>query len=222
MTQDELKKKVAEQALRHVPEGAVVGVGSGSTVNFFIDALASMKGRIEGAVAASEASAERLKRHGIRVFDLNAVDEVPVYVDGADEVTEHLHMIKGGGGALTREKIIAAVARRFVCICDASKLVAVLGKFPLPVEVIPMARSHVGRELRKLGGHPALRENYRTDNGNLILDCRGLTMLDPPALEAELNQIAGAVTNGIFARRPADLLLLGAAEGVRVVAPARG
>jgi ribose 5-phosphate isomerase A len=222
MTQDELKKKVAEEALKHVTEGAVVGVGSGSTVNFFIDALASMKGRIEGAVAASEASAERLKRHGIRVFDLNAVDEVPVYVDGADEVTEHLHMIKGGGGALTREKIIAAVARRFVCICDASKLVPVLGKFPLPVEVIPMARSHVGRELRRLGGHPALRENYRTDNGNLILDCRGLTILDPPALEAELNQIAGVVTNGIFARRAADLLLLGTAAGVRVVAPARG
>jgi len=215
MTQDELKKKVAEEALKHIVENEVVGVGSGSTVNLFIDVLASIKGRIEGAVAASEASAERLKRHGIRVFDLNVVDSVPVYFDGADEITEHLHMIKGGGGALTREKIIAAVARRFVCICDESKLVPVLGKFPLPVEVIPMARSHVGRELRKLGGNPALRENYRTDNGNLILDCHGMTILDPPALETQLNQIAGVVTNGIFARRPADLLLLGTAQGVR-------
>jgi len=219
MTQDELKKKVAGEALKHVVENEVVGVGSGSTVNLFIDALASIKGRIEGAVAASEASAERLKRHGIRVFDLNVVDEVPVYFDGADEITEHLHMIKGGGGALTREKIIAAVARRFVCLCDESKLVPVLGKFPLPVEVIPMARSHVGRELRKLGANPALRENYRTDNGNLILDCHGLTILDPPALETQLNQIAGVVTNGIFARRPADLLLLGAAQGVRTLGP---
>ena len=217
MNQDELKRKVAEEALKQVAENTVVGVGSGSTVNFFIDALASIKGRIEGAVAASEASAERLKRHGIRVFDLNAVDAVPVYVDGADEITEHLHMIKGGGGALTREKIIAAVARRFVCICDESKLVPVLGKFPLPIEVIPMARSHVGRELRKLGALPVLRENTRTDNGNLILDCRGLTILDPVALETEINQIAGVVTSGIFARRPADLLLLGTAQGVRTL-----
>jgi ribose 5-phosphate isomerase A len=217
MTQDELKKLVAQAALKHVVEDAVVGVGSGSTVNLFIDALASIKGRIEGAVAASEASAERLKKHGIRVFDLNAVDELPVYVDGADEVTEHLYMTKGGGGALTREKIIAAVARKFVCICDASKLVPVLGKFPLPVEVIPMARSHVGRELRKLGGHPVLREDFRTDNGNLILDCHALTITDPPRLEAELNNIAGVVTNGLFARRPADLLLLGAPEGVKQI-----
>jgi ribose 5-phosphate isomerase A len=215
MTQDELKKQVAQAALRHVVEDAIVGVGSGSTVNLFIDALAAMKGRIEGAVAASEASAERLKRHGIHVFDLNAVDELPVYVDGADEITEHLAMIKGGGGALTREKIVAAVARKFVCICDASKLVPVLGKFPLPVEVIPMARSHVGRELRKLGGHPVLRENFKSDNGNLVLDCHGLTITDPPRLEAELNNVAGVVTNGLFARRPADLLLLGTAEGVR-------
>jgi ribose 5-phosphate isomerase A len=215
MTQDELKKLVAQAALKHVVEDAVVGVGSGSTVNLFIDALAAIKGRIEGAVAASDASAERLKKHGIRVFDLNAVDELPVYVDGADEVTEHLTMIKGGGGALTREKIIAAVARKFVCICDASKLVSVLGKFPLPVEVIPMARSHVGRELRKLGGYPVLRENYKTDNGNLVLDCHGLTITDPPRLESELNNIAGVVTNGLFARRPADLLLLGTPEGVK-------
>jgi len=215
MSQDELKTLVAREALKHVVEDAVVGVGSGSTVNCFIDALASIKGRIEGAVAASEASAERLRKHGIRVFDLNSVNELPVYVDGADEITEHLHMLKGGGGALTREKIVAAVAQKFVCICDASKLVGVLGKFPLPVEVIPMARSHVGRELRKLGAHPALRENYKTDNGNLILDCHGLTILDPPGLEAQLNNIAGVVSNGIFARRPADVLLLGTAQGVR-------
>ncbi len=215
MTQDELKGLVAREALKQVVEDAVVGVGSGSTVFKFIDALATLKGRIEGAVAASEASAERLRKHGIRVFDLNSVDELPVYVDGADEITEHLYMVKGGGGALTREKIVAAVAKKFVCICDQSKLVPVLGKFPLPVEVIPMARSHVGRELRRLGGHPVLRENCRTDNGNLILDCHGLTILDPPKLEAELNQIAGVVTNGIFARRGADLLLLGTPDGVK-------
>jgi len=214
VNQEELKAQVARAALQHVVEDVVVGVGSGSTVNQFIDALALIKGRIEGAVAASEASAERLKKLGIRVFDLNAIDELPVYFDGADEVTEHLYMIKGGGGALTREKIIAAVAKRFVCICDASKLVPVLGTFPLPVEVIPMARSHVGRELRKLGAHPVLRENFKTDNGNLILDCHGLTILDPPQLEAELNNIAGIVTNGIFARRRADLLLLGTPGGV--------
>jgi len=217
MSQDQLKQAVAREALKHVVEDAVVGVGSGSTVNFFIDALASIKGRIEGAVAASEASAERLKRHGIRVFDLNSVNELPVYLDGADEVNEHLYMIKGGGGALTREKIIAAVARRFVCICDASKLVPVLGKFPLPLEVIPMARSYVGRRLLALGGQPELREGYRTDNGNLIIDCHGLSIVDPPQLEAELNNIAGVVTNGIFARRPADLLLLGTAQGVRTM-----
>ena len=217
MTQDELKKLVAQAALKHVVEDGVVGVGSGSTVNFFIDELAKMKGRIEGAVAASEASAARLKGHGIRVVDLNGVSELAVYVDGADEVTEHLYMIKGGGGALTREKITAAVARTFVCICDSSKLVPVLGKFPLPLEVIPMARSHAGREMLRRGAQPALRENYKTDNGNLILDCHGLTILDPPALEAELNQIAGVVTNGIFARRAADVLLLGAPDGVRTV-----
>jgi ribose 5-phosphate isomerase A len=221
MTQDELKQRVAEAALKHVVEDAVVGVGSGSTVNFFIDALARMKNRIAGAVAASEASAARLRKHGIEVLDLNNVDDLPVYVDGADEITEHLAMIKGGGGALTREKIIAAVAKRFVCICDASKLVPVLGKFPLPVEVIPMARSHVGRQLRRLGGDPAWRENYKTDNGNLIIDCHGLTILDPVKLEGELNDIAGVVTNGLFARRPADLLLLGAPEGVRSIAARR-
>src|SRR5688500_15849195 len=174
-----------------------------------------MKNRIEGAVAASEASTERLRKHGIRVFDLNSVNELPVYIDGADEVTEHLHMIKGGGGALTREKISAAVAKKFVCICDATKLVPVLGRFALPVEVIPMARSYVGREIVKMGGHPRLREKFVTDNGNLVLDCHGLMLLDPPKTESELNQIAGVVTNGIFARRPADVLLLAEASGVR-------
>jgi ribose 5-phosphate isomerase A len=215
MTQDELKQQVAQAALKYVVEDAVVGVGSGSTVFMFIDALSKIKGRIEGAVAASEASAERLKKHGIRVFDLNSVSEIPVYVDGADEVTENLHMIKGGGGALTREKIVAAVAQRFVCICDASKRVPVLGKFPLPVEVIPMARSHVGREMLKRKAQPVLRENFRTDNGNLILDCHGLAIMDPPALEAELDGIAGVVTNGLFARRGADVLLLGTPDGVK-------
>ena len=214
--QDDLKRQVAQAALKYAQEG-VIGVGSGSTVNFFIDCLKEIKGKIDGAVAASEASAERLKKLGIRVFDLNSVDRLDVYVDGADEVTEHLHMIKGGGGALTREKIVAAVARTFVCICDASKMVPVLGKFPLPVEVIPMARSYVGREMLKRGAHPVLREKFTTDNGNLILDCHGLTLLDPPALEAELNGIAGVVTNGIFARRPADVLLLGETTGVRTL-----
>jgi ribose 5-phosphate isomerase A len=213
MNQDQLKELAAREALKYVVEDKVVGVGSGSTVFKFIDLLAGMKNRIEGAVAASEASAERLRKQGIRVVDLNSVSELPVYVDGADEVTEHLHMVKGGGGALTREKIVAAVARQFVCIVDASKRVPVLGKFPLPVEVIPMARSHVGRELLRMGGHPELRQNFKTDNGNLILDCHGLTLLDPAKTEAELNNIAGAVTNGIFARRPADVLLVAEADG---------
>jgi ribose 5-phosphate isomerase A len=213
VTQDELKKAVAQAALKHVVEDKVVGVGSGSTVNFFIDALASIKGRIDGAVAASEASAQRLRGHGIRVFDLNSVNELPVYIDGADEVTEHLHMVKGGGGALTREKIVAAVADKFVCICDASKLVPVLGRFPLPVEVIPMARGYIGREIVRRGGAPELRQNFTTDNGNLIIDCHGLTILNPPELEAELNNLAGLVTNGIFARRRADVLLLAQGSG---------
>ena len=218
MTQDELKQQVAQAALKYAQEG-VIGVGSGSTVNFFIDSLAKQKHKIEGAVAASEASAERLKKHGIRVFDLNSVDRLDVYVDGADEVTEHLTMIKGGGGALTREKIVAAVAKQFVCICDASKLVPVLGKFPLPLEVIPMARSYVARELVKMGGHPRLREGFTTDNGNVVLDCHGMTLLDPPRTEGELNQLAGVVTNGIFARRPADVLLLAESTGVRTIRP---
>jgi ribose 5-phosphate isomerase A len=217
MNQDQLKEAAAKAALKYVVEDKVVGVGSGSTVNHFIDALAAIKGRIEGAVAASEASAARLKKHGIRVFDLNGVNELPVYFDGADEVTEHLHMIKGGGGALTREKIVAAVAAKFVCLCDATKLVPVLGKFPLPLEVIPMARSYIGREIVKRGGSPELRQNFTTDNGNLILDCYGLTILNPPQLEAELNNLPGLVTNGIFARRPADVLLVAEADGVKTL-----
>ena len=220
MNQDELKEAVAREALKYVQD-PIVGVGSGSTVFKFIEALSGIKNRIDGAVAASEASAERLRKIGIRVLDLNSVNELPVYIDGADEVTEHLHMIKGGGGALTREKITAAVARKFVCICDASKLVPVLGKFPLPVEVIPMARSYVAREIVKMGGHPQLREGFTTDNGNVVLDCHGMTLLDPPRTEAELNQLAGVVTNGIFARRPADVLLLAEASGVRTMAARR-
>src|SRR2546427_9924724 len=213
MTQDDLKQAVAREAIRYVVDDAVIGVGSGSTANFFIDELGKVKNRTAGAVASSEKTTERLKRHGIRLLDLNGVDELPVYVDGADEITEHLAMIKGGGGALTREKIVAAVAKKFVCICDASEFVPVLGKFPLPLEGIPMARGYVGREMLKRGAQPVLRENYKTDNGNLILDCHGLVLLDPPIIEAEFNNITGVVTNGIFARRPADVLLLGEPSG---------
>lgn len=217
MTQDEMKRAAAKAAIAHVPHDCVLGVGSGSTANFFIAELAAIKQRIEGAVASSEATAARLKDLGIRVLDLNGVNELPVYVDGADEVTRHLAMIKGGGGALTREKIVAAVARKFVCIADATKLVDVLGKFPLPVEVIPTARSYVARELVKLGGHPEWRRNFVTDNGNVILDVHGMTILDPAGLEGTLNQIAGVVTNGLFARRGADVLLLGRADGVQTI-----
>ena len=217
MTQDELKQAVAKEAIKYVVEGAIVGVGTGSTANCFIDELAKIKNRIDGAVASSQKTADRLKAHGIRVVDLNSVGGLPVYVDGADEITEHLAMIKGGGGALTREKIVAAVAEKFVCIADESKLVGVLGKFPLPVEVIPMARSHVGRELVKLGGQPALRQGFTTDNGNLILDVYGLTILKPLELEAALNNITGVVTNGLFALRGADVLLLGTAAGVKTI-----
>ena len=217
MTQDELKQAVAREAIKYVVEDAIVGVGTGSTANFFIDELAKIKNRIDGAVASSQASADRLKSHGIRLVDLNSVSELPVYVDGADEITEHLAMIKGGGGALTREKIVAAVAQKFVCIADASKLVGVLGKFPLPFEVIPMARAHVWRELVKLGGQPALRQGLTTDNGNLILDVYGLSILKPLELEAELNNITGVVTNGLFAHRGADVLLLGTVAGVRTM-----
>ena len=217
MTQDELKQAVAKEAIKYVVEDAIVGVGSGSTANFFIDELAKMKNRIDGAVASSQKTADRLKAHGIRVVDLNSVSELPVYVDGVDEITEHLAMIKGGGGALTREKIVAAVATQFVCIADESKLVATLGKFPLPVEVIPMARSHVGRELVKLGGQPALRQGFTTDNGNLILDVWNLSILKPLELETEINNITGVVTNGLFALRGADTLLLGTATGIKTM-----
>ena len=210
-----MKQAAARAAIAHVPDDCVLGVGSGSTANFFIAELAAIRRRIEGAVAASDATAKRLKDLGIRVMDLNGVNELPVYVDGADEVTRHLAMIKGGGGALTREKIVAAVARKFVCIADATKLVDVLGQFPLPVEVIPMARSYVARELVKLGGHPEWRRDVVTDNGNVILDVRGLSILNPPELEGALNQIAGVVTCGLFARRGADVLLLGTANGVQ-------
>jgi ribose 5-phosphate isomerase A len=221
MTQDQLKALVGRAALAHVQPGKVVGVGTGSTVNHFIAALASRRSRIAGAVSSSEASAARLREAGIAVTDLNGTDGCDVYVDGADEVTESLAMIKGGGGALTREKIVAQASRRFVCIADGSKLVPVLGKFPLPVEVIPMARSLVARELVKLGGRPVLREAFVTDNGNLILDVHGLTILDPASLESAINQLPGVVTNGLFARRPADVLLLGTAQGVRRIDRAR-
>lgn len=217
MTQDELKQAVARAAIAHVPVGCIVGVGTGSTANHFIDELGKIRHKIDGAVASSEASAQRLRGHGIEVLDLNNVADLPVYIDGADEITRGLAMVKGGGGALTREKIVAAVARKFVCIADASKLVDVLGRFPLPVEVVPMARSYVARELVRLGGQPALREGFVTDNGNVILDVHNLTILDPAALEATLNQITGVVTNGLFARRGADVLLLGAEQGVQTL-----
>jgi ribose 5-phosphate isomerase A len=217
MTQDELKQAVAKAAIAHVPVGCIVGVGTGSTANCFIDELALIKHKFDGAVASSEASAQRLKKHGIEVLDLNDVAELPIYVDGADEITHHLAMIKGGGGALTREKIVAAVARKFICIADGSKLVDVLGKFPLPVEVIPMARSYVARELVRLGGQPALRQGFRTDNGNVILDVHNLNILKPLELESALDRIAGVVTNGLFARRGADVLLLGTATGVQTL-----
>ena len=218
MTQDELKQAVAREAIKHVVEDAVIGVGTGSTADLFIDELARMKNRIAGAVASSERSAERLKGRGIRVLDLNSVNELPVYIDGADEITEHLAMIKGGGGALTREKIVAAVAKKFVCIADESKLVPVLGKFPLPVEVIAMARAYVARQMVKLGGQPKLREGFATDNGNIVLDVWGLSILNPVELEATVNNITGVVTNGLFARRGADVLLLGTKTGVRTIA----
>jgi ribose 5-phosphate isomerase A len=216
MTQDELKLEVARAAIKFVDSG-IIGVGTGSTANFFIDELAKVKGRIDGAVASSQKTADRLKSHGIPVVDLNSVGELDVYVDGADEVTEHLAMIKGGGGALTREKIVAAVARKFICIADGSKLVPVLGKFPLPVEVIPMARSYVARELVKLGGQPELRQGFTTDNGNIILDVHGFNILNPSELETRINMIVGVVTNGLFANRGADVLLLGTETGVRTI-----
>lgn len=220
--QDTLKRAVAREALKHVEYDAIIGVGSGSTANFFIDELATIKSRLRGAVASSVKTAERLKTHGILVEELNNVADLPVYIDGADEVTAQGEMIKGGGGALTREKIVAAVARKFVCIVDASKVVARLGTFPLPVEVIPMARSYVARELVLLGGHPEWRMGFTTDNGNLILDVHGLGIDDPAALEARINQIAGVVTVGLFARRGADVILVGDAGGVTTRTPGAG
>ena len=217
MTQDEMKKAVALAAIEYVKDTSIIGVGTGSTANYFIDALADIKHTFDGTVASSQASAERLKSHGIPVYDLNAVDSVPVYVDGADEANSHLALIKGGGGALTREKIIASVAEKFICIADKSKYVKILGGFPLPVEVIPMARSHVGRTLVKLGGDPAYREDFITDNGNIILDVFNLEIMDPQALEREINNITGVVTNGLFALRPADVLLLGSEQGVETL-----
>ncbi len=217
MTQDEQKRAVAQAALQYVPTGEIIGIGTGSTANFFIDELAKIKHRIEGAVASSEITANRLKQHGIEVLDLNSVGELPVYVDGADEITRNMHRIKGGGGALTREKIVAAAARKFICIADQSKLVKVLGKFPLPVEVIPMARSYVAREIALLGGQPAWRQGFTTDNGNIILDVHNLNIMNPVELETALNQIAGVVTNGLFARRAANVLLIGTDQGVETI-----
>jgi ribose 5-phosphate isomerase A len=217
MTQDQLKQAVAGAAIAHVPVGGIIGVGTGSTANFFIAELGKVKHKFDGAVASSHATAERLKALGIELVDLNNVTELSVYVDGADEVTRSLDMVKGGGGALTREKIVAAVARTFVCIADESKLVDVLGRFPLPVEVIPIARSFVARELVKLGGQPEWRQGFVTDNGNVILDVHGLRITNPAELEASLNHIPGVVTNGLFARRGADILLLGREGGVETL-----
>jgi ribose 5-phosphate isomerase A len=217
MSQDEQKQRVAREAVKYVIEDAYLGVGSGSTANFFIDELARSGKHIRGAVASSMKTAERLKSHGIPVVELTAVDELPVYIDGADETTAHGAMIKGGGGALTREKIVAAVAKKFVCIVDQSKLVDVLGNFPLPVEVIPMARGHVAHELVKLGGQPQLRDHFTTDNGNIILDVEDLRILNPAEMEMKINNIAGTVTNGLFARRGADVILLGTDTGVQTL-----
>jgi ribose 5-phosphate isomerase A len=217
MTQDELKKASAEAALEYVESGMIVGVGTGSTANYFIDGLARIKGKLDGTVASSEASAERLRGHGIPVLDLNSAGDLQLYVDGADETTRHLHLIKGGGGALTREKIVAAASEKFVCIADDSKLVDVLGAFPLPVEVIPMARSYVARQIVKLGGQPVLREGFTTDNGNVILDVQNMRILDPVDLETKLDHITGVVTNGLFARRGADVFLMATSNGVEVL-----
>lgn len=217
MNQDELKRQAALAALEYIKPGAIVGVGTGSTVNHFIDGLATIKHKIDGAVSSSNASTERLRKHGIQVFDLNEVDDIPVYVDGADEANEHLQLIKGGGGALTREKIIAHLAKTFVCIADESKLVPVLGKFPLPIEVIPMARSMIARELVKRGGQPIYRDGFVTDNGNQILDVHNLEIMQPAKMEDELNNIPGIVTVGLFALRPADVLILATKDGVRKI-----
>jgi ribose 5-phosphate isomerase A len=217
MSQEDLKRVAAEAALKYLPDGGIIGVGTGSTVNHFIDLLAKIKGRLDGAVSSSEASTARLKSHGIPVLDLNACGDLEVYVDGADESNHQLQLIKGGGGALTREKIIAGASRKFVCIADESKLVRVLGAFPLPVEVIPMARSFVARRLVKLGGTPVWRDGFVTDNGNVILDVKGLEIMEPAKLEDAINRIAGVVTVGLFAHRPADVLILGTPSGPKVI-----
>ncbi|MGD2117709.1 MAG: ribose-5-phosphate isomerase RpiA [Chromatiales bacterium] len=219
MNQDEMKKVAAQAALEYLPDEGVIGVGTGSTVNHFIDLIAPLKHKFDGAVSSSEASTERLKAHGIPVYDLNAVGELEIYVDGADESNKFLHLIKGGGGALTREKIVAAASKKFVCIADESKLVDVMGEFPLPVEVIPMARSYVAREIVKLGGTPVWRENFVTDNGNVILDIHNLRIMEPVKLEEQMNQIVGVVTVGLFARRPADVLILGTPNGAKTILP---
>jgi ribose 5-phosphate isomerase A len=217
MTADEKKQAVAKAALEYIEDNMIVGVGTGSTVNHFINYLATIKHRIEGGVSSSRASEELMRKHHIPVIDLNSVDELAVYVDGADEATRHLQLIKGGGGALTREKIVAAVSKTFVCIVDDSKVVDTLGKFPLPVEVIPMARSHVARSIARLGGKPVLRDGFVTDNGNIILDIHNLSILNPAELEQQLNQITGVVTNGLFARRPADVLLVADNQAVKTL-----
>jgi len=217
MTSDQLKQAAAEAAVDYIQTGDIVGVGTGSTANFFIDGLAAIKGRIDGAVASSEASSDRLKGHGIEVLNLNNVGQLRVYVDGADEATKHLHLIKGGGGALTREKIVAEAAETFICIADHSKLVDRLGAFPLPIEVIPMAQSLVARAIVRLGGQPVLRSGFNTDNGNIIIDVQNLDILNPLEMEHEINQIPGVVTVGLFARRGADLLLLGSENGVQTL-----
>jgi ribose 5-phosphate isomerase A len=215
MTQDEQKQLAAQAACNYLEEGMIIGVGTGSTINYFIDALANYQGKIAGAVASSKNTQALLKERGIEVFDANAMGDIPLYIDSADEVNEHGYMIKGGGGALTGEKIIAALARDFICIVDASKVVDVLGKFPLPIEVLPMARSYVARQLVKMGGDPMLREGFVTDHGNIILDIYNLHILDPVQLESDINQIPGVVTNGLFARRPANHVLIGTDEGVK-------
>lgn len=221
MNQDQLKQAVGQAAVDyikpHLEEDSVIGVGTGSTANYFIDALAKHKHLFDGAVASSDATAERLKRHGIPVYDLNGVDSLEFYIDGADETNDKLQLIKGGGAALTREKIVAAVAKEFICIADESKWVNILGEFPLPVEVIPMARSHVARHIVALGGDPVYRQGVVTDNGNVILDVHNMQIINPVELETQLNAIVGVVTNGLFADRPADVLLMGTAEGVKTI-----
>ena len=217
MTREDQKKAAAESVLEYVDWDMVIGIGTGSTANYFIDALPKVKNKLDGAVASSVVTAERLRRHNIPVLELTDTGDIPLYVDGADEATRHLHLIKGGGGALTREKILAAASERFVCIADENKLVDVLGAFPLPIEVIPMARSYIGRQLVKLGGQPELRASFTTDNGNIIIDVHNLKIMTPVTMEEQLNHLAGIVTNGIFAKRPADVLLLGTDSGVQEI-----